>query len=795
VSASAAAVAEAQADHCLHCQQPLDSRGEPVGDFCCRGCEAVYGLIHDGGFARFYDLGGGQGAPVADGASADRRDRKWLEPLAAQVAESPDGVRLFIDIQGVHCAGCVWLLRELFDRLPDGADLRVNSALGKLELLVGAQFPLERFVEQIESFGYRLGPSLKRNAGTGDRLLVRLGVCAALAINSMMFAVALYLGLSSGLLFDVVRVLSFATAAGAVVVGGPVFFRSAWRATRRGVAHLDQPIALGIALAFAGSTWAFFIGNDDAVYFDTVAAFVALMLLGRYWRARVIEANRNRLLASDGADGLLCRRLVEGRPVLSPCTEIDTGDSLLIAPGELVPTAVRLDVERASMSLDWINGESAPRAFERGDAVPAGAFNSGATSVTAVAAEPFGDSQLIDLLRAPAADDETHLSQGGGTVARWYVALVLLAAALGMAGWLIATGDVPRALAVATAVLVVSCPCAFGIATSLAHELVLGGLRRSGLFVRSTGFLDRARAVSRVVFDKTGTLTSGELALTDIGALADLDDGRRAALYDLSARSHHPHSRAVRRALEQHFGRPVLRPHVSVTEVPGCGVEATIEGVFYRLGRADWAAGAARADHTAFAADGVLLASLPVREPLRPGAGADVSALRDAGFDTWILSGDAPGRVAAVAETLGIDGDQALGGLSPDDKRRWLAASDRGDTLFLGDGINDSLAAQAAHVSGTPAIDRPFLAAQTDFYFVTPGLGPIHTALRAAHRLSSVVRRNLLFAIAYNGLAVGLALAGVMKPWLAAVLMPASSIAIVAFTAAAVSPRSSFWKS
>jgi Cu2+-exporting ATPase len=188
---------------------------------------------------------------------------------------------------------------------------------------------------------------------------------------------------------------------------------------------------------------------------------------------------------------------------------------------------------------------------------------------------------------------------------------------------------------------------------------------------------------------------------------------------------------------------------------------------------------------------------LPLDEVLRPGARGELAALARAGYQVWILSGDEPARVAAAAAELGVSPDRAIGAMKPADKAAWLTARDRGDTLFVGDGINDSLAAGAAHLAGTPAIDRPFMATRSDFYLTTPDLAPIGRALAAAGELARVARRNLAFTAVYNAGAVGLALAGLMRPYLAAVLMPLSSLAVVAATVRSLGSRTrrSPWRS
>jgi Cu2+-exporting ATPase len=350
-----------------------------------------------------------------------------------------------------------------------------------------------------------------------------------------------------------------------------------------------------------------------------------------------------------------------------------------------------------------------------------------------------------------------------------------------------------RALEVTTAVLVVTCPCAFGIATPLAYELVVQRLRRAGLFVKSATLLDRLREVRRIVFDKTGTLTSG-LCLSEPERLESLDPEALVALSTLVFHSNHPKSEAVRRALSEHGSGLDIDAVVQVRETLGAGLAVHLGEHDYRLGSPAFAA---RRDRTVCATgsepeeqssdlclsrDGKLLLALETEEALRPGTSRELQRLAERGYELWILSGDSPERTRALGQRVGIPADHCRGGASPEDKASFLDELDAGDTLTLGDGVNDALAVSRSHVSGTPAIDRPFMPARTDFYLVTPGLGSLDTALSAASELRRVIRGNLGFAVFYNALTVGLCFAGLMQPWLAAVLMPLSSVSVLAMT-------------
>jgi Cu2+-exporting ATPase len=764
--------------------------------FCCAGCEAVHGLLREQGLTRYYQLAQGRTAPAPE----PRKDRgfAWLEPLVGRAEALPGPVcALELDVQGIHCAACVWLMNELFRRQPGGAGLTVDPALGKVRMQWrrGA-FDVGGFLRAVEGFGYLFGPSRKHPEAASLDLPIRLGLCAALAMNVMLFSVSFYVGLTpeDGDVFRLFTRLSLWLSTGVVVVGGWPFFRSAAQGLRRGGLHLDLPIALGILLVFGTSLVQARGGRGDLAYFDTLNTFVTLMLVGRWLQQRVLERNRRFLLEDDGAEGLFVRRQEGERLATVRAAEVREGEVLVIAPGDLVPVdAVLLDAD-ARVSTDWITGEPGERAVARGGALPAGAFNAGREAVRVRAAQAFTDSPLVALLRrAPAGTGGAalHTRFWDGVSRRW-VATVLVVSAVGLAVWWPAGPD--KALEVAVALLVVTCPCAIGIATPLAYELVQARLRRGGFFVRSTDLLDRLPRVRQVLFDKTGTLTLGRLELVDRAVVEGLTEEARDVAFDLVSRSNHPASRCLSAALTRVGAR--FAPEARVTEHPGQGLELTREGVCWRLGRADWAAsgpglsqdeagrpGPARgASGPVLSRDGVLVAAFPLRESVRADARREVQALQEEGRAVWLISGDAPARVRELAASLGIPTAHALGGQRPEDKATAVAALDSADTLYLGDGVNDSLAFERALCAGTPAIDRPVMPGKSDFFLLGEGLASIREALRLSLRLRAVVRRLLGLAITYNVVAVAVCLAGWMTPLRAAVAMPATSLATVLFT-------------
>jgi Cu2+-exporting ATPase len=757
----------------------------------------VHAILTKAGLTRYYDLRRGPGLPPAD-LESRRIDHKWLELIEEERAADDGVTRVGLDVQGIHCAACVWLIEELFRR-HGGAQtgvMSINPALGRVELRVSGGFPLSDWVDSVEGLGYLLGPARATGARPSDDLLLRVGICAALAGNVMLFAAAIYLGLREGPIYELLNQLSYAAGVLAVIIGGSVFIGSALRAIRKQVLHLDVPIALGIALAFAGSTYSFFFASGHAAYIDTLTVFVALMLAGRWLQQRMLERNRAQLLADDGTESLLTREVKDGVVRIVHCIGLQKGDRLLIAPGDLIPVELRVLDQAASCSLDWIDGESRPRRFESGDVVPAGAFNVGTKAFSGIANTNFAASSLVGLLgRDPASKGDGPLAtRWWSQLSRYYVIGVVTLAAAGVSYWWWRSGEPLRAIEVGTAVLVVTCPCAFGIAAPLAYELVLTQLRRAGIFVRVGDFLDRVRTMTRIVFDKTGTLTTGMLEVVDPAALETLSDHEITLLYSMAARSAHPKSVAVRRALE---GHPAARfRELEVEEQTGYGTSAEEHGRLYKLGAPGWAApGTAGDGDVVFSIDGELLAALHTDEQTRPGARIEIARLQSDGYQLAILSGDAPSRVLTLGASLGMAEEVCIGGHDPEQKATYVREHDPAHTLLVGDGLNDQVAMREAACSGTPAVNRPFMASRCDFYFVSPGLHPVAQVLHASSTLAHVVRRILAFAIAYNLVAVSLAMAGLMRPWVAAVLMPLSSLITLAYTVVMLAQKRLQWRS
>jgi Cu2+-exporting ATPase len=773
---------------CPHCgsEVPDGCREAP---FCCAGCREVHALLREEGLAHYYDLARGDGVPAAK-LPADR-SFAWLEPLLA-TAEQQAGpvISLDLDVQGIHCAACVWLMNELFRRKKGGAAITVNPALGKIHLSwQRGIFDLVGYLKEIEKFGYQFGPSRKKADPMSRDLPMRIGICAAIAMNVMMFAVAFYMGLapSDGQLFVLFTKLSLYLSTVAVIVGGYPFFKAAWQGIRRGVLHLDLPISAGILLAYGTSLLKSRDGRGDLAYFDTLDVFVTLMLVGRWLQQRVLERNRRFLLEDGGVEGIHVRRQEGSQLVVQHVSEVRADDRLVIAPGDLIPIDAELLDANGQVSTDWINGESKPRQIQKGASIPAGAFNAGNMAIHVRAISSFEHSPLPMLLQAGAHNGPKPMhARLTELVSRIYVPVVLSFAALGL--WIWWPKGPATALDVTTALLIVTCPCSIGISLPLAGELALARLRRAGVFVRSGDLLDRALRLRKILFDKTGTLTLGRLELVERGTLRQLTAGDRDVLYAMTARSNHPVSKCL--ASELSSVGAIYSAEAEVTEVPGQGLELNANGHRYRLGRASWAVNDASEEKrsaTAFSVDGREIASFILREKMRRDACDEVSQLRARGLDVWLISGDSAERVTETAKALGIPADHALAGQRPEDKAEAVKRLDQQDALFIGDGVNDSLAFESAFMSGTPAVDRPVMPGKADFFLAGDGIRGVRELLDTAQTLRRTMRRTLIWAQIYNVVTITLSLAGLMTPLRAAIAMPLSTVAVISIAVASFS--------
>jgi len=608
---------------CRHCGAPLEDTRSIASGFCCAGCAYVHRLVHEHDLAGYYRLKDTL-TPPADPAIFEPRDYSWLEEAQrdAERASAKPGAHpeLILNIQGISCAGCVWLIERLFHQQPGGRDCNASAQYGTMRLRwTAGGFCAADFARKLQSFGYLVGPNDPERADPESRDLVRrLGLCAAFALNVMLFTLPSYFGMERTFPYaGLFGLLSLGFATLSFLVGGSYFIGRAWQAARAGLMHIDLPIAIGVTGAYLGSLYGWVSGRERFVYFDFVATFILLMLVGRWAQTFAVERNRCRLLRSQPAAQKL--RLADGSEI--PREKIGAGAQFDVAPGQTVPVEARLAEGECLFSFASINGESEPRLLRRGQRVLSGAINLGRAPARMDALESWQDSLLARLLKPGerAGRRQRMLER----VVRGYLAGILVAAAGAGAYWWMSTGDAPKTWSVVIAVLVVSCPCAIGLAFPLADEMATTALRRRGIFVRENDLWASLSRVKKVVFDKTGTLTFENPTLLNPEAILALDGSSRAALFSLVRESAHPVSQCLLANLAAIGGLEPLPGEVR--ETPGYGVELGP----WSLGRPGWRGkgDAAQRGATEFALNGGTQALFLLSDEARPDARGEVAAL------------------------------------------------------------------------------------------------------------------------------------------------------------------------
>jgi Cu2+-exporting ATPase len=768
---------------CRHCGQPLLTEAAKSEGFCCNGCAYVHRLVHEHGLEGYYRIKDSVIAPV-DQVVFQPRDYAWLTELQLGAERSPRTPELTLEVQGISCAGCVWLIEKLFHQQPGSLHIETDAQLGRMRFRwEPRRFDVPAFARVLQTFNYLVGPPGEEPAvPESKRLVRRVGLCGAFMMNIMLFALPVYFGMEETFAYArLFSTLSLAFATLSLLVGGTYFIGRAARALREGVMHIDLPIALGIIGAYGGSLYGWLSGHGGFIYFDFVGTFIFLMLLGRWAQIVAVERNRRRLLSANarpqrvglvGADGVV-------REV--PVEELESGQVFEVRAGHVIPVEAQLESAAATLGTAWITGEADPRECRAGARVPAGAVNLGRSLLRLRAVQPWSGSLLAQLFRPTGRDEFRHRLLE--RVVRGYLFGILLAASCTGLGWWLATHDGARTWAAVTAVLVVSCPCAIGLAYPLADEMATVALRRFGVFVREGDVWPRLARIRHLIFDKTGTLTLETPRLENPAALSGLAAPARAALLALVRDNPHPVSQCLYEQLLAANLVAGLEPLAgTIREEAGFGVVAEGPAGRWSLGRPGWrggtpvAGGGGSVHDVELALDGVVVAGFHFSDAIRADAPEEIAALRSDGFDTYILSGDRPDKVSAMARALGLPESQAVASATPEEKAGWVRRLDRRDTLMLGDGANDSLAFDAAFARGTPVIHRGVLEAKADFYYLGRGLGGLRR-LFAVNRTRARTQAWLIaFSICYNLVTVAFAAGGRMNPLIAAVIMPGSSL-------------------
>jgi Cu2+-exporting ATPase len=772
---------------------------------CCAGCQAVAEAIVVGGLGDYYRHRDAMPESPREAMPQALQElglfdhpqvqKNFVRPVGEHEKEAA------LILEGITCSACVWLNEQHIARQPGVTGVDINYATRRARVRWDErQIKLSLILEAIAAIGYRAHPY---DAARSELLaqkerktaLWRLFVAGFGMMQVMMYAVPVYVAEEGTMTADIEQLMRWASLVltlPVVFYSAAPFFTNAWRDLKFRRVGMDVPVALGVSAAFLASVWATLTAGGE-VYFDSVTMFVFFLLGGRFMEmlarqraargvetlARALPAFASRYASYPG--GSLDRVAV---------ADLAVGDLVLVKPGEVVPADGEVIEGDSNTDESLLTGESRPVGKCPGDRVTGGSMNIG--SPLTVRIERVGESTRLAsiqrLMERAAAEKPKIVETADRIASRFVAALLLLACVTGALWWWL---DPSRALWVFVAVLVVSCPCALSLATPAALTVATGALSRRGVLVTRGHAIESLARATHFVFDKTGTLTEGRPVVVETLAPGDLAlDEALATAAALELGSEHPIGRALCTAAGE---APAEISVEGLKAVTGQGIEALVAGRAMRLGSptfagelhgqavpaavGDWLA--AGDTVVALADAGGWLGLFRLADRPRPGATQALAALRAQGISLSALSGDAPATVARVAADLGID--QATGAMTPEGKHEAIRRlQDDGQLVaMVGDGVNDAPVLAQAHVSVAMGGGTDLARSQGDVVLLSDDLGQLAIGVDLARRTLSIIRQNLVWAFAYNFLAIPLAMTGWITPWMAGIGMSASSLLVV----------------
>jgi Cu2+-exporting ATPase len=679
-----------------------------------------------------------------------------------------------LTVPGMKCAGCIGKIERELPKLAGIAAARANLSAKRVAITHDPALGEEALAAALLDLGFESQPIADNPLGSDDaerkRLTRALGVAGFGMMNVMLLSVSVWSG-ADGATRALFHWLSALIALPVIAYAGRPFFASAWMALSHRRTNMDVPISIGVILATCLSLYETITGGEHA-FFDSAVMLLFFLLAGRALDAEM----RTRTRAGIGA---LLSRMGKSASVIAPdgttrrvaAKDLEPGMLVLVAAGEALAADGEVIEGRGALDNAMLTGESAPEPVAPGSLVHAGAINLAAPlriRLTRVAE----DTALAEIARLmdEAGQSRSHYVRIADRASRLYAPVVHSLALLAFAGWMIAGAGWHQSLTIAIAVLIITCPCAMGLAVPAAQVVASGALLRRGLLVKDGSALERLAECDVALLDKTGTLTLG----SPRADIAMLDPEARAVALALAQTSRHPLSRGLAAAL---IGEGVEPATVSdIHEVSGHGLTGRWQGLAVALERPEGASDDALATTLRI---GDTRQTIPFSDPLRADAAAALAALKAEGLSASILSGDRAAPVAAVAAALGL---AATAEASPQVKLAALEAlkAEGSRPLMVGDGLNDGPALAAAHASIAPGTASDASQQAADAVFIGEGLMPVALAVRVAKRTMRIVRENFAFSIAYNLLAVPLALTGLVTPLVAAIAMSVSSLVVIA---------------
>lgn len=813
--------AAGEMEGCFHCSLPVVAAerveatiaGEPRA-FCCNGCRSVCEAIHAAGLEGFYQRTP-DGTPLGPPPELPRELALYdldevQEEFVPGLGEHRD---IHLLVEGIHCAACVWLIEKSLQSMPGVSEARVNLSGRKLHVRWdNLQTRLSAIIQRLGRIGYSAVPydpetAEGRISRQNRSLLYRMAFAGFTMMNLLWVSIALYAGADEGEYRTLFHWVGFALATPTLLYSGSPFYRGAWSGLRNLHLGMDLPIAIGATVTYGYSVFVTLSATTTGeVYYDTVVNFLFVILVGRYLEAmskRQAVASTQRLLDLQPRVATVIRDAGEQ---IVPIRSVGRGERVLVKPGERIPVDGVVIDGVSSVDEAMLSGESEGVEKNAGSSVCAGTIN-GHGALTIEVEGVLRDTALgrIISLVEEAQASKAPIQCVADRIVPWFVAATLGLATVTFFWWL--GSGVEKALMASTAVLIITCPCAFGLATPMAIAVASGQGARHGILVKNGEVLETLSGIRDFVFDKTGTLTEGRMRVLSITTGRQRWSADQAAmpqevrdllsrLTALERRSEHPLATAVVACAEQSAVSPVREGLEEFRYLPGLGVSARLNTIELLAGSAEWmrqkgivsdasfVAEAERLDeqgigHIHYAEEGQIKAVVAISDKLRDDAKRLITMLKREGMEVTLLSGDRRRTAEIIAERLG--GMRVIAEVLPQQKDRIIhELQQQGRSVaMVGDGVNDAPALVRADVGIAMGTGTDVSIASADIVLMSSELEKVRLAAALSRRTLRTIRQNIGISITYNLIMVPLAMMAFVTPLVAAVSMPVSSLLVI----------------
>lgn len=778
---------------CIHCDEPVysvfydDLDAKKERPFCCQGCLTVYQVLQKEGLEEYYDIKHNAGL-------YKRRSPVEVQNAKYHYMDDKDFLQEFsyhnsmeFYLEGIHCLACLWLIEKLPKFVPGVISSKLDMEKSIATIVIDESGKFSVVAQTLNQLGYR-PHALKKNEEAHDlkikeqrQYLLRMGIAAAGASNIMLYAVSLYAG-AADLYAKIFNALTVVFALPVLTYSAFPFYKNAWHSLKNKTLSIDVPISVSLILGAAMGLYNLFTGVHEN-YFDSLTTLVFLLLISRYFlkilQEKALSAKDLHFFYQGESVKRLAKDTTDVFEEIHP-KYIAIGDQLKIAPGEFIPADGIIIKGKTYINMSLLSGESMPVSLQKADTVFAGTQNISNEIVISVQ-KNHQETRLGQILKSVESgwSNRAAIVDLTDKVSKYFI-LGVFALSLVLFLQYALNGQMKVAIEQALTLLIVTCPCALALSVPLTFTRALNKAADNGIIIKNEAVIQKLSEIKNVLIDKTGTLTLGKMNVEKIDRLNHPQSQLELVdiIYSLEKLSLHPVAQAlVQYSLQENARLYAVENYV---EVPGVGVQGQIIGFDYEI------------NHAGLWENKRLIATFTLSDKVRRDSKIALKKLLRLKLKIFILSGDKASQVEKVAEDLGVNRENVLAELSPEQKSAIVKNTPK--SMMIGDGANDAIAFANAHVGVAVlgSVDMALRAA--DIYLVTPGIAPIHKLLTLGIETMKVIHRNLFLSLAYNMTSVFFVFMGYINPLVAAIIMPLSSVTVLGSSLWGTKKLRNLWK-